>query len=177
MNNNERDNNEMNNDKVNNKQQDSAKTAEDKLKDIKEQIQNGTAREEKLLDADFKHILEEEEKLKEKLKQSSHLERFTTDIVLFISLVKDYSQGNYRDIPYKTISAVVIGLLYILNPIDIIPDFIPVIGYIDDALVVAFCLKMVEKDLHKYQAWKQTQKKNSETATDDLKADESKTDS
>lgn len=136
----------------------------DKLKATKEEIENG-ARDEKLLAADLEHIIAEEEKLKEKLKDSSHLERFTTDITLFVSLVKDYYKGNYRDIPYKTISAVVLGLLYILNPIDIIPDFIPVIGYIDDALIIAFCLKMVEKDLQKYQAWKLEQT-STESAAD-----------
>lgn len=138
----------------------------DKINGVKEKMQNST-RNEKLLNADLEYIIEEEEKLKEKLKDSTHLERFTTDILLFVGLVKDYSQGNYRDIPYKTISAVVLGLLYILNPIDIIPDFIPVIGYIDDALIIAFCLKMVEKDLQKYQAWKQKQTSTETTA--DLK--------
>ena len=110
-----------------------------------------------ILDADLEYILNEEEKLKEKLQDSSHLERFTKDLMLFVSLIKDYYKGNYRDIPYKTISAGVVGLLYTLNPIDIIPDFIPFIGHIDDALVLAFCLKLIEKDLQKYQAWKKSQ--------------------
>jgi len=114
-------------------------------------------KDKKLLGADMEFIIKEEEKIKEKLKDSIHLERFTTDISLFISLIKDYYQGNYRKIPYKSISSIVIGLVYILNPIDIIPDFIPLIGYVDDALVIAFCLKMVEKDLLEYQAWKEQQ--------------------
>ncbi|WP_413786252.1 YkvA family protein [Psychrobacter frigidicola] len=135
----------------------------DKLNGKKEEMLNA-ARNEKMMAANIEYIIEKEEKLKEKLKNSSHLERFTTDVTLFISLVKDYSQGNYREIPYKTISAVVLGLLYILNPIDIIPDFIPVIGYIDDALVIAFCLKMVEKDLQNYQTWKQEQSSTDGTA-------------
>lgn len=143
---------------------DNDKLNKDKLNDIKEKMEN-SPRNEKLLDADIEHIIGEEEKLKEKLKDSNQLERFTTDVVLFLSLVKDYSQGNYRKVPYKTISAVVLGLLYILNPIDIIPDFIPVIGYIDDAIVIAFCLKMVEKDLKKYQVWKESQS-SEKTATD-----------
>lgn len=114
-------------------------------------------KKEDILDTDLEYLINEEEKLQEKLKDSSHLERFAKDLILFMSLIKDYYQGNYRDIPYKTISAGVVGLLYTLNPIDIIPDFIPFIGHIDDALVLTFCLKLVEKDLQKYQTWKQKQ--------------------
>ena len=110
-----------------------------------------------ILDADLEYLIHEEEKLQEKLKDSSHLERFAKDLMLFMSLIKDYYKGNYRDIPYKTISAGVVGLLYTLNPIDIIPDFIPFIGHIDDALVLTFCLKLIGKDLQKYQTWKQSQ--------------------
>ena len=110
-----------------------------------------------ILDADLEYLIHEEEKLQEKLKDSSHLERFAKDLMLFMSLIKDYYQGNYRDIPYKTISAGIVGLLYTLNPIDIIPDFIPFIGHIDDALVLTFCLKLIEKDLQKYQTWKKSQ--------------------
>ena len=61
-----------------------------------------------ILDADLEYLIHEEEKLQEKLKDSSHLERFAKDLMLFMSLIKDYYKGNYRDIPYKTISA---GLL------------------------------------------------------------------
>jgi|GEM_PF-829514 len=129
---------------------DDAKKSSDQDSDVDD-------KDKKLLGADMEFIIKEEEKIKEKLKDSIHLERFTTDISLFISLIKDYYQGNYRKIPYKSISSIVIGLVYILNPIDIIPDFIPVIGYVDDALVIAFCLKMVEKDLLEYQAWKEQQ--------------------
>lgn len=137
----------------------------DKLNDKKAEIANSVTNE-KLLDADLEYIIKEEEKLNEKLKSSSHLKRFTTDIGLFISLVKDYSQGNYRKVPYKSIAAVVAGLVYILNPIDIIPDFIPVIGYVDDAIIFAFCLKMVEKDLQTYRVWKESQDKtDTDTST------------
>jgi len=35
--------------------------------------------------------------------------------------------------------------LYLASPIDLIPDFIPVLGYADDAVVVAFTLRSVTR--------------------------------
>ena len=117
----------------------------------------------------IKLIVGKEDKLNDQLKKDQGLEGYAKDLLLLMSLVKDYYQGNYRNIPYKTISAAVVGLLYVLNPIDIIPDFIPFIGHIDDALVLKFCLKMIDKDLTKYKKWKDEQ-----TATEDKSADKEK---
>jgi uncharacterized membrane protein YkvA (DUF1232 family) len=41
----------------------------------------------------------------------------------------------------------------VLNPADLFPDFILGVGYLDDAAVIAFCLKLVEQDLEKYKQW------------------------
>lgn len=114
-------------------------------------------KDEKSLIDSIKLILGKEDKIKDQLEKDRGLERYTSDLLLLMSLVKDYYQGNYRNIPYKTISAGVVGLLYLINPIDIIPDFIPFIGQIDDVLVLKFCLKLMKKDLVKYKTWKDKQ--------------------
>lgn len=74
-----------------------------------------------------------------------------------LALVKDYWNGNYREVPYWVISAAALALLYVLNPVDVLPDVIVGIGYLDDATVVAFCLKLIEKELEKYKAWQLAQ--------------------
>ncbi|MCG3843250.1 DUF1232 domain-containing protein [Psychrobacter sp. Ps1] len=125
----------------------------------------------KSLDSNLEYLLGKEDKLKEKLEDSGYLEPFSDDLMLFMSLVKDYYKGDYRKIPFKTISAGVIGALYVLNPIDLIPDSIPFIGHIDDALVLKFCLKQARKDLQKYKEWKQEQ-----SATKDRLEDKNDTD-
>lgn len=122
--------------------------------------------DEKGLIDSIKLIVSKEDKINDQLENGRGLERYAKDLLLLVSLVKDYYQGNYRDIPYKTISAAVVGLLYVINPIDIIPDFIPFIGQVDDALVLGFCLKLIEKDLLKYKKWKD---KQSETTKDKSK--------
>lgn len=119
--------------------------------------------EKGLLDS-IKLIVSKEDKINDQLENGKGLERYAKDLLLLVSLVKDYYQGNYRDIPYKTISAAVVGLLYVINPIDIIPDFIPFIGQVDDALVLKFCLKLMEKDLAKYKSWKDAENKASKEA-------------
>jgi uncharacterized membrane protein YkvA (DUF1232 family) len=39
----------------------------------------------------------------------------------------------------------VLLLAYLLSPIDLVPDFVPVIGYADDAVIVALVLRSVLK--------------------------------
>lgn len=114
-------------------------------------------KDDKTLLDNIKKIVGKEDKINNQLENGKGLERYAKDLLLLLSLVKDYYQGNYRDIPYKTISAGVVGLLYVLNPIDLIPDFIPFIGQVDDALVLGFCLKLMEKDLLTYKRWKDQQ--------------------
>lgn len=114
-------------------------------------------KDDKSLIDSIKLLVNEEDRVNEQLENGKGLERYAKDLLLLMSLVKDYYQGNYRDVPYKTLSAAVVGLLYVINPIDIIPDFIPFIGQVDDALVLGFCLKLIEKDLLTYKKWKDKQ--------------------
>ncbi len=76
---------------------------------------------------------------------------------VILSMVKDYWSGKYREVPYWVISAGALALLYVLNPADVIPDIIIGVGYLDDATVVAFCLKLIERELERYKEWQAAQ--------------------
>ncbi|MBU2954964.1 YkvA family protein [Marinobacter sp. F3R08] len=103
--------------------------------------------------ADLEKLLERQRKIEDKVKGSGKLARFSTDIKLMFSMIRDYWNGNYRNVPWKSIAAIAGALLYVLNPIDVIPDLILGFGFLDDAGVVAMCLKLVESDLLRYAAW------------------------
>ncbi|GAA3578452.1 hypothetical protein GCM10022265_28900 [Marinobacter xestospongiae] len=105
--------------------------------------------------ADLDHLLTRQQAIEKKLKQSGKLARFGTDIRLMFAMVRDYVRGDYRAVPWKTIAAVAGALLYVLNPLDLVPDLILGFGLLDDATVVAACLKLVETDLHRYAAWRE----------------------
>ena len=76
-----------------------------------------------------------------------------SDIPFLSSLAKDYMERVYTEISYNTIIAVVSALLYVVSQIDMLPDVIPGVGYEDDAMVVAFCIKMFPKEINKYKTW------------------------
>ncbi len=79
-----------------------------------------------------------------------------TDFWTIWRFVRAWRDGAYRNVPWKSIIIAVMGLFYFLDPIDIIPDFIPVIGYLDDSVVLAFVAKAIHSDLEKFREWEKT---------------------
>jgi uncharacterized membrane protein YkvA (DUF1232 family) len=50
-----------------------------------------------------------------------------------------------RSVPLGARIWLLLLLAYLASPIDLIPDFIPVIGYADDAIVVALALRLASR--------------------------------
>ena len=80
--------------------------------------------------------------------------RLIQDFKLLVGLINDYCNGTYRDISIWSILVFFIAIVYVLIPVDIIPDFMLGLGQIDDAAVLFLCLYFLEKDLYKYGEWK-----------------------
>jgi uncharacterized membrane protein YkvA (DUF1232 family) len=86
---------------------------------------------------------------------SGPLKKFTNKIELLFSVIKDYKNGEYKEVPATTISAIIGALIYIFSPMDLIPDLIPAVGLIDDAAILILCLNAISFDLEQYQIWKE----------------------
>ena len=84
---------------------------------------------------------------------------------VFIRMVKAYAKGDYRDIEWKHILLVMAALLYFITPLDLIPDFIPVSGFIDDFTVLVWVYNKVQHEIDRFQLWE------SSAATDVSKAE------
>ena len=95
------------------------------------------------------------QKLEKKIKEIPLVGNALSNIPILISLVRNYVKKEYTDIPLNSIIAIVSALVYFLSPVDVIPDVIPVIGYLDDAVVIATCWKFVETDIKKYEKWRE----------------------
>lgn len=74
-------------------------------------------------------------------------------LMAMIRLIRAFHRGEYRDITPRNLLVVVAALIYFVSPFDVIPDWVPVFGHIDDAFVVSLALKSVQADLDTFMAW------------------------
>ena len=74
-------------------------------------------------------------------------------LMSMIRVIREYDRGEYRDISSPKLLIIVAAIIYFVSPFDVIPDWIPVLGHIDDAFVVGLALKSVRGDLDTFMAW------------------------
>ena len=72
-------------------------------------------------------------------------------------LVKAYAAGQYRDISLESLGLIVASIIYFVMPLDVLPDFIVGLGFIDDAALFAWTLRSVANDLERFIQWEGTQ--------------------
>ena len=81
---------------------------------------------------------------------------------LGVNVLKDWVSGEYKELPKRSLVILTAALLYFITPTDLVPDFIPLSGYLDDATVIAFVYSQITKDLDNYKVWKEARKKKDE---------------
>ena len=112
---------------------------------------------EKVTSKDIETVDAKSEEIQKQFSARGPLKRFIADAKMLTALVKDWRAGKYRQALYGTIAAAVFALIYVFNHFDIVPDVLPIIGAVDDAAVIGACLMLIERDLNKYRAWKESQ--------------------
>ena len=83
------------------------------------------------------------------------INRLWFDLPLLVRLLKAWKDGRYRGLSVRTLASLAVALLYVVSPVDLMPDFIPGIGLIDDAVVLAMVLHSMAQDLAAFRAWEQ----------------------
>lgn len=106
-------------------------------------------------EADVKTVVKKADAIEERFRDHGPLRRLLDDGQLLLGLVRDTWHGRYRSVPWWTLSGAAFVLLYVLNPLDLIPDALPVIGVLDDAAVISAGLVLLEQDLADYRRWLQ----------------------
>jgi uncharacterized membrane protein YkvA (DUF1232 family) len=73
------------------------------------------------------------------------------ETIELIELIKAYTKGEYRNISWKAIIYALAAVVYFVNPLDMIPDFIFGIGFLDDATIIAFVANAIREELKRFK--------------------------
>ena len=79
------------------------------------------------------------------------LDNVKDDIMLLYHFLTDIFNGKYKDYDKSTIVIIIAVLIYLVAPADLVPDFIPLAGLVDDVAVISWALNEVKAELDKYK--------------------------
>ena len=73
-----------------------------------------------------------------------------------LRLIRAYSRGQYCDVTDDTLVVIIAAIIYAVNPLDVIPDALPALGYLDDATVIALAVRRSRQALDDFMTWETT---------------------
>jgi len=108
---------------------------------------------------DIEDLLGKESTAERLSKKAGFLSKYWDDIKTSFSLIRDWFNGSYDKIPGRMIASLAGALIYFISPVDLVPDWIPLAGLIDDAAILAAVFKLSEADLKNYRKWLRQRKR------------------
>lgn len=93
------------------------------------------------------------DKLADRKSKDSKFQQLLDVMLTVVRLVRSYASGEYRQISTKTIISGLAVLLYVLSPIDIVPDFIPVVGFLDDLSLISWFVGSFHTEIIRFRDW------------------------
>lgn len=73
-----------------------------------------------------------------------------------IRMIRAYKNKSYTQVPWKSILMLTAGLVYFIMPFDLVPDFLPALGILDDASILLWIFATLRKDIEKFEAWEES---------------------
>ena len=105
--------------------------------------------------ADIESLLTLDERAREKAANDSATHpRLRWQLELALQLLTDHAHNQCPQIPYHTVSLLAVAVLYYLNEMDAIPDWLPGVGTVDDALVFELAFELGAAGIERYCIWK-----------------------
>lgn len=78
------------------------------------------------------------------------------DVQALLRLMRAYGEGRYRQVSGKNLVLAGLAVMYLVSPLDVVPDFLPG-GFFDDAAVIGFIIKKIRTELAAFEIWEQSQ--------------------
>lgn len=119
-----------------------------------------TKAEEYLRDPERSRRLLEEAVRKVDTNQGKYEQRpdYWSQLKAFFRLLRAYTRREYTVIPWGSIVMVTVAILYFVSPIDLILDWLPLAGFVDDAAVLLFVIRQLRHDVDAFLTWESAKK-------------------
>jgi uncharacterized membrane protein YkvA (DUF1232 family) len=86
---------------------------------------------------------------------------FIDKVSELLEMLSEYSKGNFR-LNDAAVGWIIASLAYLILPTDLIPDFLPGIGFTDDAAVFILAFRQLSQELEHFRRWKELESKTIE---------------
>ena len=96
-------------------------------------------------------------KLRNLAESSNELQELKAKLEVLMRMVQAHLAGKFKSFPVSSLLLIVFALMYFVTPTDLIPDFIPALGFTDDATVVFLISKKLNRDIEKFHRWEDEQ--------------------
>ena len=88
---------------------------------------------------------------------TEHLYEVQDQMLGLIRMVRAWVKREYREVSPKAIIAMLAAIIYFVNPLDLISDMIPIIGFLDDITIITYVVTVFNKEIEKFMAWERSQ--------------------
>ena len=104
----------------------------------------------------LRQLVEKGRRKAERAGRDGPLKEVWDALMAFFRLLRAYVKREYTDIPWQSLVMIVAAILYFLMPVDVIPDFVVGVGFVDDAAVIAWLVKTLQSVLDNFRKWEST---------------------
>lgn len=73
----------------------------------------------------------------------------------FFRMIRGWINGTYTAPPWRSLAWGAVLFVYLFSPIDLIPDYIPFFGVVDDMVLLGFFLRSLNREVARFVEWEQ----------------------
>lgn len=90
----------------------------------------------------------------EKVKDNKYIGSYFEHLRSMCGLLSDYTLLEYTEVDPNNAIMIASALVYLVSALDIVPDIMPFIGYLDDVAVLAYVISKIRVEIVKYNVWR-----------------------
>lgn len=133
---------------------------------LKSKATEAVDKAKKLFGKQVDALMKQEEKVKDlvsntvkklgKLGEDSRIKKLVSPLGVFIRMIKAHFNGTHK-LAGSTLGLLLLGLVYFISPLDIVPDFLGFFGFADDLSVILAIYAKVKDEIEEFLDWERTQ--------------------